>query len=95
MPAEQVQKRAYVRMKLADEPGAMGEVMNVLGAHDINVASVIQPEQHPSGSVPVIILTEKAREVDFVKAMQEIEQLDCCADRPIRMRLEDFEDESS
>ena len=42
--------------------------MKALGAHHINVASVIQPEQHPSGSVPVIILTEKAREVDFVKA---------------------------
>ena len=95
LPAEQVQKRAYVRISLADEPGAMGEVMKALGTHHINVASVIQPEQHPSGSVPVIILTEKAREVDFVKAMQEIEQLDCCVDRPVRMRLEDFEDESS
>jgi hypothetical protein len=95
LSAEQVQKRAYVRLSLADEPGAMGEVMKVLGAHRINVASVIQQEQHPSGCVPVIILTEKAKEADFITAMKGIGELECCVDRPVRMRLEDFEDESS
>ena len=92
LSADEVQKRCYLRLTLADEPGAMAQVMNVLGEHSINVASVIQKEMHPNGAVPVVILTEQAREVDFV-AIETISSLAICKEEPLRMRLEDFEDE--
>ena len=91
--ADEVQKRCYLRLTLADEPGAMAQVMNVLGGHSINVASVIQKEKHPNGAVPVVILTEQAREADFRAAIETISSLSICKEEPLRMRLEDFEDE--
>ena len=93
LSADEVQKRCYLRLTLADEPGAMAQVMNVLGEHSINVASVIQKEMHPNGVVPVVILTEQAREVDFCAAIETISSLAICKEEPLRMRLEDFEDE--
>ena len=94
LSADEVQKRCYLRLTLADEPGAMAQVMNVLGEHSINVASVIQKELHPNGAVPVVVLTEQAREADFCGAIETISSLAICKAEPIRMRLEDFEDES-
>ena len=93
LSADDVQKRCYLRLTLADEPGAMAQVMNVLGEHSINVASVIQKEMHPNGVVPVVILTEQAREADFCAAIETISSLAICKEEPLRMRLEDFEDE--
>ena len=93
LSADEVQKRCYLRLTLADEPGAMAQVMNVLGGHSINVASVIQKEMHPNGAVPVVILTEQAREADFCAAIETISSLAICKEEPLRMRLEDFEDE--
>jgi len=94
LPADEVRKRCYLRLSLADEPGAMGQVMHVLGEHSINVASVVQKEQHSNGQVPVVVLTEQAREKDFCEAVKSIVGLKICLEEPVRFRLEDFEDES-
>lgn len=93
LPADEVRKRCYLRLSLADEPGAMAQVMHVLGEHSINVASVVQKEQHSDGLVPVVVLTEQARERDFCEAMKRIVGLSICLAEPVRFRLEDFEDE--
>ena len=71
----------------------MGQVMHVLGEHSINVASVVQKEQHSNGQVPVVVLTEQAREKDFCEAVKSIAGLKICLEEPVRFRLEDFEDE--
>ena len=93
LPADEVQKRCYLRLSLVDEPGAMAQVMRVLGEHSINVASVVQKELHSDGLVPVVVLTEQARERDFCEAMKRIVGLSICLAEPVRFRLEDFEDE--
>ena len=90
--ADEVQKRCYLRLTLADEPGAMASY-ECLGWTFDNVASVIQKEKHPNGAVPVVILTEQAREADFGAATEAISLLSICKEEPLRMRLEDFEDE--
>lgn len=89
--ADNIEKRCYIRLCLKDKPGSMAKVMNIFGAHNISIASVVQKEVHASGAAPVVILTQEAKESEFVAAIAEIAALDvsCCA--PIRMRLEDFE----
>ena len=89
--AENIEKRCYIRLCLEDKPGSMAKVMNIFGAHNISIASVIQKEVHESGSAPVVILTQKAKEAEFVAAMEEIKGLEVSCCDPIRMRLEDFE----
>ena len=87
---DNVIKRCYIRLTLKDEPGSMAQVMKVLGEYSINVDSVIQKKQHLNGTVPVIILTEEAQEINFCKALDVINNLSISIDEPVRMRLEDF-----
>ncbi|MDF7823421.1 homoserine dehydrogenase [Pontiellaceae bacterium B12227] len=89
--ADNIEKRCYIRLCLEDQPGAMAQVMNIFGANNISIASVVQKETHENGKAPVVILTHKAKEAEFVAAMEDIRKLDVACDEPIRMRLEDFE----
>jgi len=90
-PAEKIEKRCYVRLSLLDKPGSMGNVMEVFGRNNISVASVVQNERHEEGYAPVVILTHKATEAEFVAAIEGIKTLAICNAEPVRMRLEDFE----
>ena len=89
--ADNIEKRCYVRLCLEDKPGAMAKVMTIFGNHNISIASVVQKELHEAGYAPVVILTQKAKEAEFVAAMKEISELTVSSCEPVRMRLEDFE----
>ena len=88
---ENIEKRCYIRLGLKDEPGAMAQVTDIFGKHNISIASVVQKELHESGCAPVVILTQSAKESEFVAAMTELQALEVSCHEPIRMRLEDFE----
>jgi homoserine dehydrogenase len=89
--AENIKKRCYIRLCLEDKPGSMAQVMSIFGAHNISIASVVQKELHESGFAPVVILTQEAKESEFIAAISEIGALDVSCCDPVRMRLEDFE----
>ncbi len=89
--ADKIEKRCYIRLSLLDKPGSMGKVMDILGGHNISIASVVQDERHEAGYAPVVVLTHKATEAEFTAAIQEINELDVSGAKPIRMRIEDFE----
>jgi len=89
--ADNIEKRCYIRLSLEDKPGSMAQVMAIFGRHNISIASVVQKELHESGCAPVVILTQSAKESEFVAAMVEVDQLEVSCSTPIRMRLEDFE----
>ena len=89
-----VKKRCYLRLLLDDSPGSMASVMKIFAENNINVASVIQKEQHQNGKVPVVVLTENAFEDDYENAVCQINELDVSNELPIRFRLEDFDNES-
>jgi homoserine dehydrogenase len=90
-PADNIEKRCYIRLCLEDKPGAMAQVMAIFGQHNISIASVVQKELHESGYAPVVILTQTAKESEFVAAIKEIQALEVSCSDPVRMRLEDFE----
>lgn len=89
--ADNIEKRCYVRLGLEDKPGSMAKVMTIFGNHNISIASVVQKERHKTGYASVVILTQKAKESEFVAAMAAIGALDVSCCEPVRMRLEDFE----
>ena len=91
--AGNIEKRCYIRLYLKDKPGALAQVMNIFGAYNISIASVVQKEVHEKGYAPVVILTQKAKESDFVGAIKEIDALDVSCCEPVRMRLEDFSED--
>ncbi len=46
----------------------LGRAMDIFGRHNISIASVVQKERHETGYAPVVILTQKAKESEFVAA---------------------------
>jgi homoserine dehydrogenase len=78
-PSSQVRSRYYLRFMIADRPGVLAAMAQVLGAHAISIASVIQhdpgddaPENSP---VPLVIMTHLAVEANMRAALAEIDNL--------------------
>ena len=89
--AKDISIRCYLRLSLKDQPDVIAQVAHVLGKNKISIASIMQKEQNAGEQVPVVFLTHKALEKNFVAAMEEIERLDVVDGKPVRMAIEDFE----
>ena len=79
----------YLRFLVEDRPGVLAEITNILGQHDISIASVLQQEIDSEDSpVTLIIMTHTAREGDMLDAISKIDALPCTFGKTIRMRVE-------
>lgn len=89
--AKNISIRCYLRLSLKDQPDVIAQVAHVLGKNKISIGAVMQKEQNAGEQVPVVFLTHKAPEKNFIAAMEEIERLDVVDGKPVRMAIEDFE----
>ena len=92
-PADQIRSRYYLRFTIADRPGVLGRLAQILGDKGISIASVIQhdpgddaPEQSP---VPLVIMTHLAVQADLHAALAEIDRLGVVHPPSICMGVED------
>lgn len=85
--------RFYLRFTVKDNPGVLAEVTNILGKHDISIASVIQREfensEGQNDKVSLVIMTHTATEGSANQAVQEINQLSTVESTSVRMRVLD------
>jgi homoserine dehydrogenase len=72
LPLAEVRAKYYLRFGVADQPGVLGQLMTVLGAHHVSIAQVVQ---HAGEPVWVVVLTHEAREGDVRAALAEINEL--------------------
>jgi len=72
VPLADIRSRYYLRFGVQDQPGVLGQLMTILGAHRVSIAQVIQAAGDP---VQVVVLTHEAREGDMRKALAEIDAL--------------------
>ncbi len=82
--------RCYLRLALLDKPGMLARIAQLLGEHQISIASVMQKEAASGHHVPVVIVTHQAPESAFQKAFAKIDQLDIIGAPTVRLRIEDF-----
>jgi homoserine dehydrogenase len=75
---------------VADVPGTLGKITNILGASKIGISSVIQPEGHEGASVPLILMLHRATNGAVTKALKKIRQLKVVKGEPVLLRVEDF-----
>jgi homoserine dehydrogenase len=75
-----IRSRYYLRFTIADRPGVLGRLAQILGDNGISIASVIQhdpgddaPEQSP---VPLVIMTHLAVQADLHAAIEVLDRLD-------------------
>ena len=70
-----------------DKPGVLSKISGILGQHDISIESVIQKSRRQRGAVPIIIRTHEATEAAVQHALAEIDQLDICTDKTVKIRI--------
>jgi homoserine dehydrogenase len=60
-----------------DQPGVLGQLMTILGAHRVSIAQVVQDAHASTHDEPVsvVVLTHEAREGDVRAALAEIDRL--------------------
>ncbi|QDU38197.1 Homoserine dehydrogenase [Maioricimonas rarisocia] len=97
-PAEEIFRRYYLRLQVDDRPHVMADITDILGRHQISLASVIQHESpeydEQAGTdgappVPLVIMTHRTREGRIQAALTELDQLDCLHQPRVCMPISD------
>jgi len=71
-PLGELESEFYLRFKVRDEPGVLAAITTSLSRFGISIASLHQPERHPSEYVPVVLMTHQARQSALGEAVAEI-----------------------
>jgi homoserine dehydrogenase len=81
----------YFRFAALDRPGVLSTISGILGKYDISLQSVHQKGRKTNGSVPLVMLSHRAKEADVKRALAEIGDLNVVSDEPVLIRIEDNE----
>lgn len=74
LPMADVRSKYYLRFGVVDQPGVLGQLMTVLGAHHVSIEQVVQ-DTNSKDPVHVVVLTHEAREGDVKQALHVIDKL--------------------
>lgn len=83
--------RWYLRVMLRDQPGMLARAAEVIGRHEISLASVVQPEARNESHVPVLFLTHRAAFGAVRRAIRELSRMDGTSGPPVCFRIEDLD----
>jgi len=89
---EDVESMYYFRFSALDKPGVLSKISGILGNYNISIASVIQKGRRIGGSVPLVVLTHRAKEKDVLHALKEIDNLAVVSDKTLFIRVEGREE---
>lgn len=89
LPIADITSRYYLRFTVTDQPGVLASIASFLGEEGISIASVMQKEGYADDSVPVIILTHKAKEQGVRRALAKIERMDLVRKNTRLIRIEE------
>ena len=82
--------RFYVRIEVEDRPGVLAQVAGIFGTEKIGISSVLQPEGHGAGSVPLVFLLEPASVASLRRAVEHISKLPNTRVPATILRVEDL-----
>ena len=91
LPIDDLVTHYYFRFAALDRPGVLSKISGILGKYDISLQSVHQKGRKTNGSVPLVMLTHRAKEADVNQALSEIRDLNVVSDEPVLIRIEDDE----
>lgn len=92
VPMAEIETAYYLRMNALDKPGVLAEVTRRLADFGISIEAILQKEPAPATDyVPIILLTQRAREQNMNAALAEIERLAAIEGRVMRIRMETLE----
>ena len=89
LPMDDLVTHYYFRFAALDRPGVLSTISGILGKYNISLKSVHQKGRKTNGSVPLVMLTHRAQEVDVKRALAAISDLNVVSDEPVLIRIED------
>jgi homoserine dehydrogenase len=91
LPIDDLVTHYYFRFAALDRPGVLSRISGILGRYNISLQSVHQKGRKTNGSVPLVMLSHRAKEADVKRALAEIRDLNVVSDDPVLIRIEDDE----
>jgi homoserine dehydrogenase len=85
---DDVVTRYYAHFSAIDKPGVLANIADLLGRHNISIASVVQKERSKAHIVPIVMLTHEAKEKDMQAALSKINKLAAIKKKSVIIRLE-------
>ncbi|MBA3313428.1 MAG: homoserine dehydrogenase [Planctomycetota bacterium] len=100
LPIENIRRRSYFRFNVEDRPHVVADIADVLGRHEISLASIIQheapdlgeaddPPQEMHPIVPLVVMTHRATEGQVRAAEAEFARLSALRGPWVRMPVAD------
>lgn len=90
LPQADVVSRYYLRLLVNDQPGVLARIAGLLGDAQIGISSVIQPESHDVGQLPLVLMLHDASYGAAMSAVEAIGALDCVKAEPVLLQVEPF-----
>jgi homoserine dehydrogenase len=87
-PMEDLSSLYYLRFMAEDRPGVLSKIAGVLGEYRISISSVLQKGRKEVGTVPVVMMTHKARERDIRQALARIDKMPYVSEPTVFIRVE-------
>ncbi len=86
-PMGDLQCPYYFRITALDKPGVLSKISGIFGKYNISIKSVIQKSRQKDAPVYIVINSHTACENDVQKALTEIDALDVCTSKTIKIRV--------
>lgn len=85
---DEIESRYYLRLSVIDKPGGLANIANILGRHNISIASVAQKERRQAKIVPVVMMLHDAKEKNIRLALSQIDKLNVIKRKTVAIRVE-------
>ncbi len=90
-PMSELETRYYLRLEVADQPGVLAKISQVLGDHLISIYSLFQKEANSStGTAEIVIMTHPSREKAVQDALGQLKHLPVVKEISNFVRVEDI-----
>ncbi|ACM21030.1 homoserine dehydrogenase [Geotalea daltonii FRC-32] len=88
-PMGEITSKYYIRFNAFDRPGVLAKISGALGDNNISIESMMQTARSTNCTVPIVIMTHEAREMDIRKALSVIDTFDVIKEKSNVIRIED------
>lgn len=78
----------FLRIRLADEPGALAALTEALAQEGVSVDKLLQDSAEESGAAPVVIVTHRCPRANMLAALARLEKISTPIDAPRLIRIE-------
>lgn len=85
-PKGRIRSKYYLRLKVADKPGVLGQITALFGEHSISIETMLQ-RPVDADYANLLLATHEAVEQDIQNMMTALENLDFVASPPVMIRI--------